>query len=114
MKKYNHCRMDLYKKTIDKCCNPNCDGVLSPLHTHHIEPIRYGGIDEFLNYIILCRDCHGLLRHNKGKIGWTQELLLKWKFQTEILTVGKCSDEMPIKEYRKLLRKTLKAKNQYL
>lgn len=114
MKKYNTSRTNLYRNTINKCCNPGCDGVLSPLHTHHIEPIRHGGIDEFVNYIVLCRDCHGLVRHKKGKAGWNQEILLRWKFLAEILIVGKCSDDMPIKEYRRLLRKTLKAKDMYI
>ena len=114
MKKYNHGRMNLYKNTINKCCNPKCDGVLSPLQTHHIEPIRHNGIDEFINYIVLCRSCHGLIRHNKGKIGWNQEILLKWKFQAEYLIIGKCSDDMPSEEYGKLLRKAIKAKYQYI
>ena len=114
MKKRNESRTNLYRETINKCCNPACDGVLSPLQTHHIEAIRHGGIDTFINYIVLCRDCHGVIRHNKGKLGWEQETLLTWKFQSEILIVGKTSDKLTTKEYRRILRKALKEKTRYI
>lgn len=114
MKHYNQSRMDLYKTAINQCCNPNCNGVLAPLQTHHIEPLRHGGIDTFLNYIVLCRICHGIVRHNKNNVGWDKETLLKWKFYKEILLLGKCSDELSTKEYRRFLRKSIKTRNIYV
>jgi len=110
---------NLYKKVINQCCNPKCKVLLSPLEVHHIVPVSEGGKNEYINFIVLCRHCHRhkaepfLARSKKNRKCWSQELLFRWKFQTEYLVVGKCSDDMSNHEYQVELNRIHK-ENQWL
>lgn len=112
----NHTLTVVYANAINQCCNPQCDGILSPIETHHIIPICYGGRDECINLIALCRDCHRHLpkRNCYDRCLKTQEKLLRWKFKVEYLVIGTCSDNMSSTKYSKLLSKSIKAKLQHI
>ena len=115
-KNRNHNLTVKYAKAINQCCNPKCDGVLSPIEAHHILPICYGGRDECINLIALCKDCHRQLpkRNCYKRIIKDQKKFLTWKFKAEFLVIGICSDNMPSTRYSKLLSKSIKAKLQHI
>ena len=112
----NHNLAPLYTKAINQCCNPECDGVLSPIEAHHILPVRYGGLDKYINLIALCRECHRKMpKHNCYERSLkTQETLLRWKFKAGYLIIGKCSDDVSNIKYGQLLNKSIKAKLQLI
>lgn len=106
----------LYAKAINQCCNPKCKGPLSPIESHHIIPIHCGGKDKYINMVALCKSCHKKMpkRNCYARCVKSQEKLLTWKFRSEYLIIGKCSDEMSNREYSTLLGKSIKARTQYI
>ena len=100
----------LYKEAINQCCNPDCESG-NGYELHHIVPLCIGGLDTYINYIVLCTECHNHLklhaRHNQLDI---QEMQLRWKFYREILDLGGTSDDLTENEFRALLRATIKAR----
>ncbi len=80
-----------YKKAIGECCDPNCNFGYG-LETHHIIPLSKGGVDDYVNFIVLCAGCH----HGKGRHGRyteTQIELMTYKFYVEIVKLGYNSDD---------------------
>lgn len=37
--------------------------VKAVLHAHHIQPLDYGGADDFSNVIAVCQNCHRLIHY---------------------------------------------------
>ena len=101
-----------YKKAIDRCCNPEC-GMTGRIEVHHVVPLSRGGVDDYINFISLCYDCH---RHSKvhGQYDHKQEQLFTWKFMAEILDIGICSDDVSSDEFTVALRACIKARRQML
>lgn len=47
-----------FRAEAGECEVCGAESESEPLHTHHIIPIRYGGLNEAWNLMALCRDCH--------------------------------------------------------
>lgn len=55
------------------CMNPDCKSGLFP-QVHHIVPLKNNGLDDYDNFIILCKDCHiNFKRHSQYE---KQEIML--------------------------------------
>ena len=106
-------RSDLYKRAIGRCCNPECGGDYG-LEVHHVVPLLYSGNDSFVNFIVLCKDCHrtGKESHCHRDYDLMQERLFTWKFTVEILEIDHTSDDYTDNEYRAILHALLKAREQ--
>ena len=97
-----------YKDIIGKCCNPKCDSVtFALLETHHIRPLKHNGPDSYVNYIILCKDCHRKIVHKNKR--FSEETLLMWKFYNELLIIGETSDDYDDKYYKLIMKAHKKA-----
>ena len=103
-------KVNRYKKAIDKCCNPDC-GMTGRIEVHHVIPLSRGGIDDYINFISLCYDCHRGNGHHRD-YDKRQEMLFTWKFMGELLEIGICSDDVPSDEYTVVLKAHSKAKRQ--
>ena len=105
---YSHSNMDLYKQAIGQCCNPDCIKT-TKLDTHHIVPLKQHGVDEFVNYIVLCETCHlqGGNYHTYSTSDSNYELLV-WKFYRERLDIGYTSDDYTEEDYRAILQAAIK------
>ena len=62
----HHFKKSLKKRLIRRfggcqVCTTSGDLVYNPLKTHHIVPVRDGGLTVLENCMILCRDCHTAL-----------------------------------------------------
>lgn len=108
--KRNDSRTRLYKEAINKCCNPDCDKA-DRLETHHVQPLEYSGIDDFINYIVLCKGCH-VGRKNHSDYDLRAELLFRWKFYAELMDIGYTADDYSSDDYRLHLRAAIKARRQ--
>jgi len=95
--------MGLYKQAVDQCCNPDCSFGYG-LETHHIIPIAKDGLDEFVNYIILCAGCHKI-RGIHSRYSKTQIELLTYKFYIEKMRFGCCSDDVDYEVFKGILKK---------
>jgi len=78
-----------YKKKFRRygCFDPGCKSGVAR-EVHHIIPKSRGGKDEYVNYIILCSECH---RRNKNHANYYERraTLWTWKFYFE----AKCGDK---------------------
>jgi len=101
-KKENNEKRALYRSAIGKCCMPGCNFGLM-LEVHHIEPIKKGGKDEFINFIVLCSHCH---RHSKiHRYSEKRKIeLLVYKLFQEGTIINETSDDYSDEEYWKVLK----------
>jgi 5-methylcytosine-specific restriction endonuclease McrA len=98
-------RKNLYKRVLNICCMPGCESSAG-LHVHHIVPIKHGGSDEYMNYIVLCRNCHYHSRLHSW--GYDRRLeVLTFKFYREYLNLGFTSDDLSSEEFEIKLREIL-------
>jgi len=97
--------MNTYKAALGACANPECQTPYQLLHTHHIVPIKYSGVDTYINYIVLCSKCHNGSVHRDYDL--RQEQLFMWKFMQEILVIGYTADDYNTRDYGKILRDRL-------
>lgn len=90
------------------CTHPDCKSGMD-IETHHIIPLKNGGLDKFNNFICLCKECHTTNSlHSRWK---NLELeLTTWKFYAELNILGTTSD-CPDKEFLKAVAK-IKASKQ--
>ena len=109
MNKRNQYKISTYKSGITHCCNPDCGSSIG-LHVHHIVPLGHDGIDNFVNYIVLCRRCHQNLKLHSNYES-NKQLLLTWKFMAEILDIGVTSDDTGSREFSAAIRASIKARN---
>lgn len=96
-------KMNLYKNVINKCCWPGCL-FGNDLEVHHIQPLKSGGKDEFVNYIVLCNYCHKHHRLHKDSSNTIAVLVYKFVKEQEALGFGICSDNYSDDEFWKLLK----------
>lgn len=90
----NNKKKRLYKEAIGRCCNPDCKSNHSALETHHIIPLSKGGVDDFVNYIVLCARCHRQLEfHFHRDYERHQISLLTFKFFIEVTLWGVSSEQ---------------------
>jgi len=102
--KENVHRRNLYRRKLGQCCWPGC-AYNAQLQVHHIVPIKQGGSDDFVNYIVLCKICH--YKHRLHSLSDKKKLdLLVYKFYQEKLILGFCSDEMSNEEFQLRLNRS--------
>lgn len=97
-KKENKYRRAVYRDALNQCCWPGCgnDGMLE---VHHILPIKSGGSDDYVNFIVLCFSCHR--KHHLHALHIEKRLeLLVYKFYIEKMELGFCSDEMDNEDFQ--------------
>ena len=94
--------MGIYKEAMGACANPNCDTPYQYLHTHHVVPLKYSGVDTYINYVVLCSKCHRSKVHTDYDL--KQEQLFTWKFTQEMLVVGYTADDYNTEDYGNILR----------
>jgi hypothetical protein len=103
--KVNQSRKNLYKKVLGVCCMPGCQSGAN-LHVHHIVPVKSGGSDEYVNYIVFCQNCH--LRSRLHRWGYDRQLeILTFKLYQEYLNLGFTSDDLSSEEFEVKLREML-------
>lgn len=112
--KRNSHKMSIYKQVIGQCCHPKCrwEYGTTGLECHHIQPLYKGGVDEFINYIVLCPVCHRKAKnrlHSRYEKSWRN--LLTYKFYIEYLKVGVMSKQEDELEFWNALVKELKIKD---
>ena len=99
--------MDGYKKAINICCNPECPTGYNMLNTHHIVPISNMGRCKYINYIVLCFDCHRRLHFHSE---WEKNIdkLIIWKINAEMLILGASSADYSQNAFGLILRRRKK------
>jgi len=77
-------KMNKYKEIYQyKCMDPNCISGVN-VQTHHIIPLKHGGMDEQYNYILLCFKCHRFSNNHRYYYKKVIELTT-WKYYFESL-----------------------------
>jgi len=89
----NKLKRNRYRAAFGKCMNPDCRKYPYMLSVHHIIPLKQSGTDDYVNFIVLCRDCH---HHNKLHRYMAEDRireLLTYKFFMELHVIGVASDD---------------------
>lgn len=105
----NKSKVTTYRSWVGAICmNPDCESGLN-IETHHINPVKNGGRNDYWNFISLCSKCHR--RNNLHRDFETKKAtLFTWKCFAELALFGFVLDENDDDYYDKIKQLVLKHK----